>query len=260
MITSTRHPLVKTLQRLGTHPGRDPDRRILLDGFRLIEDALAAGIRVETALIAADAPPRVQALTARLRAAGARVHEAAPHVVQAASRVETSQGVVAVAHRPQPADEAILAERDLILLVADRVQDPGNMGTMIRTAVAAGAHAVALTEGTVDPFLPKVQRATMGAAFRIPILSMDAATLLTALATASVRLLVADPRGTNDYTAVPVDPPVAIVVGNEVAGPDARWKEAGTRVRIPLRGPVESLNVAVAAALLLYEVRRRASS
>ena len=229
-----------------------------MDGLRLIDEALSAGITVETALVAADPPPRVAALVTRLRASGARIHEATPRVVQAASQVETAQGIVAVARRPQPSDEAVLAQPDLLLLVADRIQDPGNIGTMVRTAVAAGATAVAVTDRTIDPFLPKVLRATAGAAFRIPILSIDGTVLRAALAAGGVRIVVADPRGTIDYTEAHVDPPVAIVVGNEASGPDPAWMDSGVRVRIPLRGPVESLNVAVAAALLLYEVRRRA--
>ncbi len=256
MITSTRHPLVQTLRRLGEHPRRDPQQRIILDGSRLIEEALDAGLQIETALVARDAP-RAQALVERLRAAGARVHDAAPRVVQAVSRVETTQGVVAIARRPQPAGDAVLAAPDLLLLVADRIQDPGNIGTMIRTAVAVGATAVAVTDGTVDLFLPKVLRATMGAAFRIPILSIDGTALRRILSARPVTILVADARAAVDYTDAPVTPPVAIVVGNEAAGPDPEWSGVGTRVRIPLSGPVESLNVAVAAALLLYEVTRR---
>lgn len=257
VITSTRHPLIQTLRRLDEHPRRDPERRIILDGPRLIEDALDARIPIEIVLASADASERTQALAARLRAAGARVYEASPRVVQAVSRVETTQGIVAVAARPRPAGEAVLNASDLLLLVADRVADPGNIGTMIRTAVAAGSTAVALTDGTVDPFLPKVLRATMGAAFRIPILTMDTSALRTALSARAARVLIADARAAVDYTDAPVDPPVAIVVGNEAAGADPAWSEVGTRVRIPQWGPVESLNVAVAAALLLYEVRRR---
>ncbi len=225
----------------------------------MIDEALAAGISVETALVTADPPPRVAVLVTRLRSAGARIHEAAPRVVQAASQVETTQGIVAVGRRPEPPDESLLDVPNLLLLVADRIQDPGNIGTMIRTAVAAGATAVAVTDRTVDPFLPKVLRGTAGAAFRIPILSMDGTLLRAALSAKAVRVVVADPRGTVDYTEARVDPPVAIVVGNEASGPDPAWMDSAVRVRIPLLGPIESLNVAVAAALLLYEVRRRAA-
>lgn len=246
------------MRRAGEHPRRDPEQRIVLDGPRLIQEALDAGIIIEAVLIAGDEQDPVGSpLGARLRDAGARVCQATLRVVQAASRVATSQGVVALARRPSPPDSAILASPGLLLLVADGIQDPGNLGTMVRTAAAAGASAVAVTEGTADPFHPKVIRATMGAVFRIPVLGLDGPALRAALVAHGVRVIVADARGDQDYASAPVDPPLAIVVGNESAGPDPAWFDLGTRVRIPLLGPVESLNAAVAAGVLLYEVVRR---
>ncbi|MGQ0568179.1 MAG: TrmH family RNA methyltransferase [Armatimonadota bacterium] len=258
MITSTRHPLVRTFRRIGEHPHRDPQSRLLLDGPRLIAEALDAGIIVETVLVGSGPPAdRYKALVARLRDMGARVHEAAPQVVQAASAVVTSPGIVAVAKRPAPGDVAVLARSDLVLLVADGIGDPGNFGTMVRTAVASGATAVASTGASVDPLAPKVLRATVGAAFKIPILRIAQAELRALLAARAVRVLVADAHALLDYTDAPLSPPVAIVIGSETSGPDPAWRATGTGVRIPLFGPVESLNAAIAAALLLYEVARR---
>jgi len=141
--------------------------------------------------------------------------------------------------------------------VADGIQDPGNLGTMIRAAAAAGAKVVATVGSATDPFQPKALRASMGAAFRIPIMHGEAPRLRDALAARGVRILVADPHGTVEFTEAPLDPPVAIVIGNETGGPDPAWTPAGLRVRIPLYGPVESLNAAIAAAVLLYEAARR---
>jgi TrmH family RNA methyltransferase len=246
------------MRRAGEHPRRDPERRIVLDGPRLIQEALDAGIIIEAVLIAGDElGPAGSPLGARLRDAGVRVCQATLRVVQAASRVATSQGVVALARRPSPPDAAILTSPGLLLLVADGIQDPGNLGTMVRTAAAAGASAVAVTEGTADPFQPKAIRASMGAAFRVPVLGLDGPSLRAALVACGVRVIVADARGDQDYAFVPVDPPLAIVVGNESTGPDPAWFDLGARVRIPLLGPVESLNAAVAAGVLLYEVVRR---
>jgi TrmH family RNA methyltransferase len=256
VLTSTRHPVVKAFRRLLARPRHD-SHRLLLDGPRLVAEALDAGVTIESALVAADeAGTPLAALVARLRAAGARVYDAAPRVVQAASSVVTSQGIVAIARRPAEADEAILASPDLLLLVADGIQDPGNLGTMIRTAAAAGATAVAAA-GTADPYQPKALRASMGAAFRIPILRTDASRLRDTLAARGVRILVADPRGALSFTDAVFDPPVAIVIGHETAGPAQVWRPPGVGVRIPMLGPVESLNAAVAAALLVYEAVRR---
>lgn len=230
----------------------------MLDGPRLIQEALDAGITVEAVLIAGDDPCATGSLlNARLRDAGVRVCPATLRVVQAASRVVTSQGVVALARRPPQPDAAILGAPGLLLLVADGIQDPGNLGTMVRTAAACGASAVAVTESTADPFRPKAIRAAMGAAFRIPVIELDGPSLRAALVAHGVRVIVADARGDMDYTSAPVAPPLAIVVGNESAGPDPAWLDLGARVRIPLLGPVESLNAAVAAGVLLYEVVRR---
>lgn len=231
---------------------------MLLDGHRLIEEALEAGVAITEVLAAGDAADaRGAALVARLKASGARVHAATSRVIQAAAQVDTSQGIVAIARRIPPASNAVLAARDLFLLIADQVADPGNLGTIMRTALAAGATAIAITTGSVDPFNPKVLRATMGAAFRLPVLSMDAASLAGVLSARGVHVLVADAHGSVDYREAPVARPVAIVVGSEARGPDPVWSDAGVTVRIPLLGPVESLNVAAAAALLLYEVARR---
>lgn len=258
MITSTRHPLVRTLRKLGAHIRRDPEGRILLEGPRLIAEALAAGALIEAALVAAGTRTGPVAETvARLRAAGIRLHEASPRVVQAAGTVASSQGLIALGRRPRPADAALLGAPGLVLLVADGIQDPGNLGTMVRTALAAGATAVAVTPGTVDVFHPKVLRATAGALFRIPILEMEGAALRAALAAHGVGILVADPRASKDYTTVPIPPAVAVVIGQETAGPDPAWASMGTPLRIPLVGAVESLNAAVAAGVLLYEVTRR---
>jgi RNA methyltransferase, TrmH family len=245
---------------------RDPERRILLEGPRLIADALDAGVSIDTALAAdeAEAGGRaragVAAVATRLRAAGARVHDASARVVQAAGDVATSQGIVALARRPDLADLACLDNEDLVLLVADGIADPGNLGTMIRTAVAAGATAVAITGEAADPFLPKTVRATMGTVFRIPLIDVTVSTLASAVAARGVAVFVADARADLDYTQARLVPPLAIVVGNEVDGPDVRWRESGTMIRVPLLGPVESLNAAIAAGVLLYEyVRRRTS-
>jgi TrmH family RNA methyltransferase len=255
VITSTRHPLVRTLRRMARRPALDRTR-LLLEGPHLVAEALDAGLPIDAALVAVGADGGLATLAARLRAAGARVHVAAARVVQAAGSVVTSQGIVAVARRPAAPEATLLEAADLVLLVADGIADPGNLGTMVRTALAAGATAAAASGG-VDPFHPKALRAAAGAAFRLPILRDDARALLPRLQAKGVRVVVADPRAATDYTVAALGPPVAIVIGSEAGGPSAVWTDAGLTVRIPHYGPVESLNAATAAALLLYEVARR---
>jgi TrmH family RNA methyltransferase len=168
--------------------------------------------------------------------------------------------MVALARCPEgdaQAADALLAAPDLVLLVADGIQDPGNLGTIIRTTAAAAATAVAVTGESADPWMPKTVRASMGAVFKIPILPFAAAALRDRLLASGTPVWVADARAAQEYTVAPLDPPLAIVIGSEAAGPGPAWDSAGARVRIPLYGPVESLNAAVAAALLVYETARR---
>jgi len=143
-------------------------------------------------------------------------------------------------------------------MVANRLRDPGNLGTLIRLADAAGATAVVVTAGSVDPYNPKVVRATMGSIFHLPIGHVPSAEAITVLQRHGVRVLAADQRGAVDYREADFRPPVALVVGNEGEGLDPQWAAAATvRIRIPIYGRAESLNVAVAAGVLLYEARRQ---
>lgn len=235
---------------------REEEGRFLIDGPRLVAEALNAGAPVEQLIVADPAPPRVRALVEEAEHRGIPTVTVAPHVLEAISDVESPQGIAAMVAVRHVEAEALLTKHDLILLVADRIQDPGNLGTMIRTADAAGASGVALTAGTVDAHNPKVVRATMGSIFHLPVFVTPVETLRTSLRVSGVRIIAADPRGSVDYREADYRPPVAIVVGNEAEGVDPEWAKTGTPVRIPLYGLAESLNAAVAAALLLYEAAR----
>lgn len=223
-----------------------------------MESALAAGAAIEQLLVVEDPQhPRLGALVAAARARDIPVVPVAAHVLAAISEVETPQGVVAVIRRPPPAADPIPVHPDLLLLVVDRVQDPGNLGTMLRTADAAGATAVVLLPGTVDPYNPKSLRASMGALFHLPVLEWPVHRLRPFLRERGMRLLAADVAGAVDYRAADYRRPLALAVGNEGEGVEPELLAAADAVvRIPISGRAESLNVAVAAALLLYEAGR----
>ncbi|MGH2398706.1 MAG: TrmH family RNA methyltransferase [bacterium] len=260
-ITSTKNPLVKRIRSLSDRTARDAEGRIAIEGIRLVEEALAAGVRAELLLFDPGAErehPRLRELLARASALGVRTIEAAPHVIEAASEVETPQGVIGIFEIPGHDLARVLDAPDVLLVVVDRVQDPGNLGTIIRVADAAGASAVAVTRGSVDPHNPKSVRATMGSLFHLPVVEVDAASTAAELKRRGVRILVADQQGVLEYTNVSMRRPVALVFGSEALGADPLWREAAeSMIRIPMYGRSESLNVAIAAALLLYEVRRR---
>jgi TrmH family RNA methyltransferase len=259
-ITSAKNPLVKRIRSLADRTTRDAEGRMAIEGVRLVEEALAAGVRAELLLYDPDAQrenPRIKELLERASAQGIRTIEAASHVIEAASEVETPQGVIAVLEIPRHDLARVLDTPDLLLVVVDRIQDPGNLGTIIRVADAAGASAVAVTRGTVDPRNPKSVRATMGSLFHLPVVEADAASLAADLKRRGVRIVVADQHGALEYTTVSLRRPLALVLGSEATGADPLWREAAEAVvRIPIYGRAESLNVAIAGALLLYEARR----
>lgn len=259
-LSSTRSPLIARIRAVGARPGADPAGRIVLDGVRLIEEALAADVPVELCVYdpaAARASERLAALLTTLRSRGVRLVPAAARVVAAAAQVDTSQGVVAVAAPPAASLATVFDHPRLLLVVADGIQDPGNLGTIVRVADAAAATAVAVTGPAASPRHPKTVRATMGSLFHLPVFEMDHAALREALRARGVRVLVADQHGSIEYSGADYSPPVALVVGSEARGPDPQWRAAAVgTLRIPIYGRAESLNVAMAAALLLYEARR----
>ncbi len=257
LLTSTRNPLVRRIRALADRDAREAEGRLVVEGVRLLEEALEAGVPIDVLVYdPAAATSRAAAVLARARQQGARLVPAAPHVVAACSQVETPQGLVAVVRRPTADEQAVLGAPGLLLMVADGVQDPGNLGAIVRAADAAGATAVLASDG-VDPFHPKVVRASMGSLFHLPVITAPASQAVQRLARHRVRVLVADPRGAVEYTRADYTPPVALVVGSEARGPAPEWHRAAeSTVRIPLYGRAESLNVALAAGLLLYEARR----
>ena len=204
-------------------------------------------------------------VAARAAAAGVPVHLLAPGVLERVAGTVTPQPVLAVAPRPG-ADAAVLddAAADLVLVLAG-VADPGNAGTLLRTAEAAGATAVVVTGGSVDPFGPKCVRASAGAVFRVPVVEVDdgrARHALDRLAARGVRRLGTVVAGGRPYDEVDLTGPIAVVLGNEAHGLAPAFAAAvDEAVTIPMAGRAESLNVGMAGAVVCFEAvrqRRRA--
>jgi len=214
-----------------------------------VRAALESGAAVERALVAKGrAPEEVRAL----EASGIEVVETTEKVFSSLSTLESPEGILAVARRPKRPAENLPAEG--IVLVSAGIQDPGNVGALARVAEAAGARALVLSKGSADPFSPKALRGSMGSLLRIPVFEIDD---LSILRTRGFRLAALVPRGGVDFREADWTPPVAILLGREGSGlGDAALAGADFRVTIPMRGAVESLNVATAAALVLYEATR----
>lgn len=253
-ITSTKNPVVARFRE-----AQDGDPEVLFaEGVRLCAEGLAAGLPIVDAAIS----PRLKdaALRERLLAAHPDTADCTDEVLQRMSALDTHQGVAILFGRPrwQPRD---LLRGDLapLVLLAAGVRDPGNLGALLRTAEAAGASGLIALQGGADPFREKAVRGSMGSVFRLPTLAgvpVDAAVAFAR--DHRLQLVVAEGEGELDYTRADLRKPTLLALGAEAAGvPPALQKAANQRVSIPIRQPVESLNVAVAAGVLLFEARRQ---
>ncbi|HSD26587.1 MAG TPA: RNA methyltransferase [Vicinamibacteria bacterium] len=257
-LRSRANPLYKRLRALKERAG---ERELcLLEGPRLVLEALEAGLAVVEAAASerAESSPAGPAALAALRQSGVPVRAMSAELVASLSETETSQGVLALARRPSFPEEGMFEGTPLVL-VADGVQDPGNLGGLLRTAEAAGASGAILALGCADAFSWKALRGSMGSAFRVPHLrGVSIEQALDALDARRIPVLATAPDGERRYDEVDLRGPVAVVVGAEGAGLAAAVLERATaRLRIPLSGAVESLNVGVAAALVLFEAARQ---
>lgn len=171
----------------------------------------------------------------------------------------TPQGVLAVVEMPRYDRELVLAPEQAAVLCLEDIQDPGNLGTMVRTAEGAGMSGIILSKGCVDLFNPKVVRATMGALFRVPFfICDDMSTEVERLKDEGFTTYAAHLQGVYDYTEESYAGKVGILIGNEANGlSDAVSEQADRKVRIPMEGELESLNAAVSAALFMYEIHRK---
>ncbi len=232
---------------------------MLLDGWHLLGEAATAGVVVEKIALCGPPTTHEQRIVDRLCRDGAQLVEVSGAVLNALSPVNSPTGVVASARIPASTSASVLTPAPALVLAATGLQDPGNAGAIIRSAAAAGATGVVLDDVSADPWGWKALRASMGSAFHLPVVRSRAiAGLLAEWRHAGLRIVATVPRGGQSMYDVDFTPPTAIVLGGEGAGlPDDLMASADARVSIPMRGPIESLNAAVAAAVLLYEARRQ---
>jgi TrmH family RNA methyltransferase len=255
--------LLTLMRDLGRRRGRERRGLALAEGVRLVEEALASGVAIRGAAVAPslEGTERGRALKAALDGAGVRHVTVTDAELERLADTDHPQGVVAIIEPRRWTLQAIDPGPQRPALVLDGVQDPGNVGTMVRTALALGAAGVVALPGTAELTNPKVIRGAMGALFRLPAVSTSDAELGAWLASAGGELWVAAMEGEPIAAAAALGgtqpPPAALVIGNEGAGVRPELvARAARRVAIPMRGSAESLNAAVAAAILLYEVTR----
>ena len=252
VITSTKNPLAKQFRKLHQAKERRRQEAFLLEGTHLLQEACA--VNYPLGLVAATAGwCRTHGdLVERLRHLRTDIRLVTPDVLGSMCTTVTPDGVVAIAHRgslPSMTQETTLG------VALERLQDPGNLGTVIRTAAASGCDRIWLTADSVDIDHPKVLRASAGQWFRLPLQTVSSQENLGAF---NGQLVATTPAATLDYWHLDLRQPTIFLMGNEGAGLSAQAMDLATHeVKIPLAAGVESLNVAIATAILLYEAKRQ---
>lgn len=256
-ITSADNPRLKAIARLHTRRHRERENRFLIEGKREVGRALASGITLDQVVVAPDllddeADRVVSAM------GDVRIVTVSSGALRRVSVREHPDGIVAVAQRFETTLEKLTFTNTALLLVAESIEKPGNIGAMLRTAEAAGA-SVLVSGAGVDLFNPNVVRASQGALFSVAVATAPTDVSLAWVAERA-SIVVADPAAATAHWLVDMTGPVAVVIGSEHAGVPPGWAERGRTVEIPMAGSADSLNASVAAAVLLYEaVRQRAA-
>jgi RNA methyltransferase, TrmH family len=252
-ITSRQNPVVKEFR----DAARGGDEVILLDGEHLVEEALASGIQLR--LVAATEGVSRSAAVRQAERTGVRIILVTDPVLAAISPVHSPSGMVALASRRNASLEEVFTRRPQLVVMLHDVQDPGNVGAIARAAEACGATGLVCSEGTADPFGWKALRGAMGSTLRLPTAARQSLSNAAAHARAAgLRIFATTPRGGVPLPDCDLRHPAAVILGGEGSGLPAGLVEAAdTRVTIPMQPRVESLNVAVAAALVVYEASRQ---
>ncbi len=250
-ITSTQNPVIRRLKALKDAKERAQTGLFLVEGEVMIKEALKCGLMPKEALFENES-----ALMDALTKSGANVHFASRNAIEAACDTKTPQGCVCAFTMPR---KTALPEGSMKIVALDAVQDPGNVGTIWRTADAAGFDAVIFGDGCADAYSPKVQRAAMGSGFRVPAVHGKLTELLPAYLESGASLIVSALDGSDLYARAPIptDKPMILVIGNEAKGVSKEVQAlSNVRLKIPMRGGAESLNAAVAAGILMYELTK----
>lgn len=256
-VTGLQNPVVKAAAELKQKKYRTQNGLYLAEGLRTAEEAVAYKA-VETLFYVATDDERTMRLLEDAAAQNIKLVCVSENVMKKIADTETPQGIIAVCKMRQPKLENLLASGKM-LLVLDRVGDPGNIGTMLRTADAAGIGGLVLLKGCADIYAPKTVRSSMGSLFHIPVLSgVSEQEFVSAAKKAGYDLLVTCLDGADNLYKADLSGRIAFVMGNEAGGvSESLLAQADKRVYIPMAGRAESLNVAMAAGIVMFEALRR---
>ncbi|MBY5865471.1 TrmH family RNA methyltransferase [Rhizobium leguminosarum] len=259
-VTSLANPIIKDIKALTNKKSREESGTFLAEGLKLVIDAIELGWAIRTLVYAkaAKGKPLVEQMAAKTVASGGLVLEVSEKVIASITRRDNPQMVVGIfEQRWRPLKGIRLSEGETWVAL-DRVRDPGNLGTIIRTADAAGASGIILLGETTDPFSLETVRATMGSVFAVPVARATPEEFIAWRKSAGVSVVATHLAGAVDYRTIDYrKKPVVLLMGNEQSGlPEQLAREADALARIPQQGRADSLNLAVATAVMLFEARR----
>lgn len=259
-VTSLANPIIKDIKALSDKKARQETGTFLAEGLKLVIDAIELGWTIRTLVYAkaAKGKPLVEQMAARTVASGGLVLEVNEKVLSSITRRDNPQMVVGIFDQRWKALKDIRPKPGETYVALDRVRDPGNLGTIIRTADAAGASGVIMVGETTDPFSLETVRATMGSVFAVPVTHASVDEFLAWKKNAGVSVVATHLAGAVDYRTIDYKKkPVVLLMGNEQSGlPEALASQADALARIPQQGRADSLNLAVATAVMLFEARR----
>lgn len=255
VVTSTANPAVKAARKLHRRAARDAAGAFLVEGPHAVAEAVGG---LTTLLVTEQAAGEQAAVVEEAAAHGAEVLIVTERVLASVATTVSPQGVIGVASQEGVTMEAALALAGVVA-VCWQVSDPGNLGTIVRTADAAGVDAVVTTRASVDPYNPKAVRASAGSLFHLPLAcGVDPDALVAACHDQGVALVAVDAAGTTPHTELDLTRPTALLFGTEAHGlPSGLAAAADELVRVPILGRAESLNLAATAAVMFYEAARQ---
>jgi len=259
-VTSLANPIIKDIKALSDKKTREQSGTFMAEGLKLVIDAIELGWTIRTLVYAkaAKSKPLVEQMAAKTVASGGLVLEVSEKVLSSITRRDNPQMVVGVFENRWKPLRDIRPAKGETWIALDRVRDPGNLGTIIRTADAAGASGVILVGETTDPFSLETVRATMGSVFAMPVSRATPEEFIAWKKQAGVTVVATHLAGSVDYRTIDYkSKPIVILMGNEQSGlPEQLAREADALARIPQQGLADSLNLAVASAVMMFEARR----
>lgn len=259
-ITSSSNPQIKHLVRLRDRRHRDRSGTFIVEGFRAIHRAVASGVTLRTLYVSPELflGSNEGALIEWVASTGTVITTVSAEPFRKAAYRDRPEGLLAVAEQFDTALTSLDLVDEPLVLVVEGIEKPGNLGTMLRTADAAGCAAVIVSDPTTDPFNPNVVRASTGALFEVPLAVSSTEDAIEFLDQRGIRVLATTPDTEAVYHDVDMNGPVAIVIGAEQFGLSESWLTvAAARLRIPMAGQADSLNAAMAAGITLFEAVRQ---